>query len=264
MKMAAVKENNAINNRPEKMGEIVIHIKGLKKSFGEKHVLKNINLDVKKGENVVILGRSGTGKSVTIQCIVGLLRQDEGEVEVFGEEVSQMNEKELKALRIKIGFLFQSGALYDSMTVRENMEFPLTRILKLDDQQEIDRRVEEALDSVGLLEAIDKLPSDLSGGMRKRAGLARTIIVNPEIILYDEPTTGLDPITSREISDLILSIQKKYKTTSLIITHDMECARIASDRVLVMNDGEYIAEGSFADLRKSSNKIVEAYFKDIS
>jgi len=264
MKMTAVKENTAIKSRLEKTGEIVIHIKGLKKSFGEKHVLKNINLDVKKGENVVILGRSGTGKSVTIQCIVGLLRQDEGEVKVFGDEVSQMNEKELKALRIKIGFLFQSGALYDSMTVRENMEFPLTRILKLDDQQEIDRRVEEALDSVGLLDAIDKLPSDLSGGMRKRAGLARTIIVNPEIILYDEPTTGLDPITSREISDLILSIQKKYKTTSLIITHDMECARIASDRVLVMNDGEYIAEGSFADLRKSSNKIVEAYFKDIS
>jgi len=253
-----------LKNRPKKTDEIVIHIKGLKKSFGEKHVLKNINLDVKRGENVVILGRSGTGKSVTIQCIVGLLIQDEGEVKVFGDEVSQMNEKELKALRIKIGFLFQSGALYDSMTVRENMEFPLTRILKLNDQQEIDRRVEEALDSVGLLEAIDKLPSDLSGGMRKRAGLARTIIVNPEIILYDEPTTGLDPITSREISDLILSIQKKYKTTSLIITHDMECARIASDRVLVMNDGEYIAEGSFAELHKSNNKIVEAYFKDIS
>jgi len=262
--MAEASTSTELKEQPKKTNEIVIHIKGLKKSFGEKHVLKNINLNVKRGENVVILGRSGTGKSVTIQCIVGLLAQDEGEVKVFGEEVSQMNEKELKELRIKIGFLFQSGALYDSMTVRENMEFPLTRILKLTDQQDIDRRVEEALNSVGLLEAIDKLPSDLSGGMRKRAGLARTIIVNPEIILYDEPTTGLDPITSREISDLILSIQKKYKTTSLIITHDMECARIASDRVLVMNDGEYIAEGSFADLRKSNNKIVEAYFKDIS
>jgi len=262
--MTAVKENTAIKKRPEKTDETVIHIKGLKKSFGEKHVLKNINLDVKRGENVVILGRSGTGKSVTIQCIVGLLTQDEGEVKVFGDEVSQMNEKELKELRIKIGFLFQSGALYDSMTVRENMEFPLTRILKLNDQQEIDRRVEEALDSVGLLDAIDKLPSDLSGGMRKRAGLARTIIVNPEIILYDEPTTGLDPITSREISELILRIQKKYKTTSLIITHDMECARITGDRVLVMNDGEYIAEGSFDELRRSNDKIVAAYFKDIS
>lgn len=262
--MAEASALTEIKDRPKKTEEIVIDIRGLKKSFGEKHVLKNINLQVKRGENVVILGRSGTGKSVTIQCIVGLLTQDEGEVKVFGEEVSQMSEKELKELRIKIGFLFQSGALYDSMTVRENMEFPLTRILKLNDQQEIDRRVEEALDSVGLLDAIDKLPSDLSGGMRKRAGLARTIIVNPEIILYDEPTTGLDPITSREISDLILSIQKKYKTTSLIITHDMECARIAGDRVLVMNEGEYIAEGSFDELHKSDNKIVGAYFKDIS
>jgi len=262
--MAEVKENTAIKNRPQKTDEVVIDIRGLKKSFGEKHVLKNINLKVKRGENVVILGRSGTGKSVTIQCIVGLLTQDEGSVEVFGEEVSKLDDKELKALRIRIGFLFQSGALYDSMTVRENMEFPLTRILKMDNQQEIDKRVEEALDSVGLLDAIDKLPSDLSGGMRKRAGLARTIIVNPEIILYDEPTTGLDPITSREISELILNIQKKYKTTSLIITHDMECARMAGDRVVVMNDGEYIAEGSFDELHKSSNKIVGAYFKDIS
>jgi phospholipid/cholesterol/gamma-HCH transport system ATP-binding protein len=247
-----------------KTEEVVIDIKGLKKSFGSKDVLKNINIKVKKGENVVILGRSGTGKSVTIQCIVGLLTQDEGEVKVFGDEVSTMSEKELKELRIKTGFLFQSGALYDSMTVRENLEFPLTRVLKITDQHEIDERVENALESVGLLDAIDKLPSDLSGGMRKRAGLARTIIVNPEIILYDEPTTGLDPITSREISDLILSIQKKYKTTSLIITHDMECARMAADRVVIMNDGEYIAEGSFDELLKSNNKIVASFFKGIS
>ncbi len=241
----------------------VIAIKGLKKSFGEKHVLKDINLAVKKGENVVVLGRSGTGKSVTIQCIVGLLRPDAGSLKVFGDEVAQMTDNELKQLRIKIGFLFQSGALYDSMTIRENLEFPLTRVLKLKDQQEIDKRVEESLDSVGLLDAIDKLPSDLSGGMRKRAGLARTIIVNPEIILYDEPTTGLDPITSREISDLILSIQKKYKTTSIIITHDMECARITADRMLVMDNGEFIAEGSFESLHKSKDKTVEAFFKDI-
>lgn len=249
--------------KPSAKTEVVIAIKGLKKSFGEKDVLKDINLELKRGENVVVLGRSGMGKSVTIQCIVGLLKPDGGSLKVFGDEVAAMSEKELKELRIKVGFLFQSGALYDSMTVRENLEFPLTRVLKLKDQGEIDRRVEEVLEGVGLLDAIDKLPSDLSGGMRKRAGLARTLIVHPEIMLYDEPTTGLDPITSREISDLILNMQKKYKTSSIIITHDMECARIASDRVLIMDDGEYIAEGSFDELHKSNNKIVASFFKDI-
>jgi phospholipid/cholesterol/gamma-HCH transport system ATP-binding protein len=261
--MEKVKEQTENNNQPGKPGEVVIAIKGLKKSFGEKHVLKDINLEVKKSENVVILGRSGTGKSVTIQCIVGLLKQDEGSLKVLGDEVADMGDKELKQLRIKIGFLFQSGALYDSMTVRENLEFPLTRILKLTDQSDIDKRVEEALESVGLLDSIDKLPSDLSGGMRKRAGLARTIVVNPEIMLYDEPTTGLDPITSREISELILNIQKKNKTSSIIITHDMECARLASDRVVIMDDGKYIAEGTFESLHKSTNKIVAEFFKDI-
>jgi len=252
------------NTPDEKKQETVISIRGLKKSFGGNDVLKDINLEVHKGENIVILGRSGTGKSVTIQCIVGMLKPDEGSVKVFGEEVSELSEKELKELRIKIGFLFQSGALYDSMTVRENLEFPLTRVLKLKDRAEIDRKVEAVLDSVGLLDAIDKMPSDLSGGMRKRAGLARTIIVDPEIMLYDEPTTGLDPITSREISDLILTIQKKQKTSSIIITHDMECARIASDRVVIMNDGEYVAEGTFDELHKSKDEIVKSYFLDIS
>jgi phospholipid/cholesterol/gamma-HCH transport system ATP-binding protein len=243
-----------------KKDEVVIHIQGLKKSFGSKEVLKDINLDVHRGENVVVLGKSGQGKSVTIQCIVGMLTPDEGTLTVFGDEVANMNEKELKELRIKIGFLFQSGALYDSMTVRENMEFPLTRVLKIKDQGEIDQRVEDVLQSVGLADAIDKLPSDLSGGMRKRAGLARTLIVNPEIMLYDEPTTGLDPITSREISQLILDMQKKYKTTSIIITHDMECASITSDRVVIMNDGEYIAEGSFDELKKSKDEFVKSFF----
>jgi phospholipid/cholesterol/gamma-HCH transport system ATP-binding protein len=241
-------------------GETVIHIKGLKKSFGSKEVLKNINLDVKRGENVVIMGKSGTGKSVTIQCIVGMLTPDGGELTVFGEEVASLKERELKKLRMKIGFLFQGGALYDSMTVRENLEFPLTRVLKLQDQGEIDRRVEEVLDGVGLLDAIDKMPSDLSGGMRKRVGLARTLIVNPEIMLYDEPTTGLDPITSREISELILQMQKKYKTTSIIITHDMECASITADRVVVMDDGEYVAEGSFEKLKSSKEQFVRSFF----
>jgi phospholipid/cholesterol/gamma-HCH transport system ATP-binding protein len=244
----------------KKKGEVVIHIKGLKKFFGEKEVLKNINLDVHKGENVVVLGRSGSGKSVTIQCVVGKLTPDEGELTVFGEDVASMNEKELKELRTRIGFLFQGAALYDSMTVRENMEFPLTRVLKIRDRDEIDKRVQEVLESVGLADAIDKMPSDLSGGMRKRAGLARTLIVNPEIMLYDEPTTGLDPMTSREISKLIMDMQKKYKTTSIIITHDMDCARITSDRVVIMHEGEYIAEGTFDELKNANDDLICSFF----
>ena len=209
----------------------------------------------------MVLGKSGSGKSVIIQCLVGMITPDEGELRVFGEEVSSLTEKQLKALRIRIGFLFQSGALYDSMTVRENMQFPLIRILKMKDQNEIDKRVEEVLKSVGLLDSIDKMPSDLSGGMRKRAGLARTLVVNPELMLYDEPTTGLDPVTSREISNLVLEIQKKYKTTSIIITHDMECAAITADRVLVLNDGEFIAEGSFEEVKNSKDEFVSSFFK---
>lgn len=249
---------------PKLKREVVISIKGLKKSFGRKHVLTDINLEVHRGENVVVLGKSGEGKSVTIECIVGLLVPDAGSLKVFGDEVAKMNDNELKALRMKIGFLFQSGALFDSMTVRENLEFPLTRILKMKNQHEIDERVNEVLEGVGLVDAIDKLPSDLSGGMRKRIGLARTLIIKPEIMLYDEPTTGLDPITSREISELILDMQKKYKTTSIIITHDMECARITSDRMVIMNDGKYIAEGTFDTLHKSNNEIARSFFKDIS
>ncbi len=243
-----------------KKNEVVIRIEKLKKSFGTNDVLRNITLDVHTGENVVILGKSGTGKSVTIQCIVGMLIPDEGTLTVFGDEVAGMNDKQLKELRMRIGFLFQSGALYDSMTVRENMEFPLTRVLRIKDQGKIDQRVNEVLESVGLLDAIDKMPSDLSGGMRKRAGLARTLIVKPEIMLYDEPTTGLDPITSREISQLILQMQEKYKTTSIIITHDMECAEITADRVVVMKEGEYIAEGSFEELKKSKDEFVKSFF----
>lgn len=241
--------------------ESVVEIRNLKKSFGTKHVLTDITMDLFKGENLVVLGRSGQGKSVTIKCIVALLVQDEGSLKVFGEEVKDLSEDELKALRARVGFLFQSAALYDSMTVRENLEFPLTRVLRLKDKEKINQSVEEVLDAVGLLSAIDVMPSDLSGGMRKRVGLARTLILKPEIMLYDEPTTGLDPITSREISELILEMQKKYQTSSVIITHDISCAQITGDRILVMNDGAFIAEGSFDELERSPDKLVSSFFK---
>ncbi|MCQ6961288.1 ABC transporter ATP-binding protein [Mucilaginibacter aquariorum] len=249
-------------NKQALKNEVVVDIDHISKSFGNNEVLKDISLKLKRGENVVILGKSGQGKSVTIQCIVGLLIPDKGIVKVFGDDVGEMDADELKELRTKVGFLFQGGALYDSMTVRDNLEFPLTRVLKLTDQAEIDKRIEDVLDGVGLLDAIDKMPSDLSGGMRKRAGLARTMIVRPEIMLYDEPTTGLDPITSREISELILEMQKKHKTSSIIITHDMECAKITADRVVIMNEGTYIAEGSFDELKNSEDTLVRSFFNE--
>jgi len=241
--------------------EAVIEIKHLKKSFGAKEVLRDMNLVLNKGENLVILGRSGEGKSVTIQCIVGLLEYDGGELKVFGKEVKDMDEDELRELRIKVGFLFQSGALYDSMTVRQNLEFPMTRVLKVKEGEKIDKKVEEVLDAVGLKDAIDKMPSDLSGGMRKRIGLARTLILHPEIMLYDEPTTGLDPITSMEISELILATQKKYKTSSIIITHDIACAKITADRIMIMNEGKFIAEGKYEELENADDELVKSFFK---
>ena len=241
--------------------EQVIEIQGLKKSFNGTPILTNINLTVKKGENVVILGKSGEGKSVTIKCIAGLLQQDEGSVKVFGNEVKELDRQELKTLRRRIGFLFQSAALYDSMTVRENLSFPLKRVAGIKDKKEIEKLSLEVLDSVGLKEAIDKMPSELSGGMRKRMGLARTLVVKPEIILYDEPTTGLDTITSKEISNLILDMQRKYDTTSVIITHDIPCAKITADRVLIMSNGEYIAEGSCDELENSDDPFIRSFFK---
>jgi len=256
----AVKQADRANHKSPDATETVVEMQNVHKSFDGNDVLKDISLKLRRGENLVILGRSGQGKSVTIKCIVGMLTQDEGAVTVLGEDVAELNDKELKELRIKVGFLFQSGALYDSMTVRENLEFPLTRVLKIRDQDEIDQRVTEVLDSVGLADAIDKMPSELSGGMRKRVGLARTLIVHPEIMLYDEPTTGLDPITSREISDLILQMQKKYKTSSIIITHDMECAEIIADRMLVLSEGKFIAEGTYKELEKSDNEFVRSFF----
>ncbi len=241
--------------------EVVIKIEHLKKSFGSNMVLDDVNMELHKGENLVVLGRSGQGKSVAIKCIVGLLQPDGGSLQVFGEEVTSVNEQQLKDLRVRIGFLFQSGALYDSMTVRENLEFPLTRVRKINKQDELDAAVNEVLEGVGLPDAVDKMPSDLSGGMKKRIGLARTLILKPEIMLYDEPTTGLDPITSREISKLILQMQKKYQTSSIIITHDMECARITSDRILILNDGKFIAEGTYDELENSKDELVRSFFK---
>jgi phospholipid/cholesterol/gamma-HCH transport system ATP-binding protein len=241
--------------------ENVIEIQGLKKKFGDHEVLKNINLNLQKGENVVVLGRSGQGKSVMIKCVVGMIMPDEGSLKVFGSEITEMNEDALKEARTKIGFLFQSGALYDSMTVRDNLAFALTRVLGIKDDADIEKRSIESLEAVGLGEAIDKMPSDLSGGMRKRMALARTLIVNPEIILYDEPTTGLDTITSKEISQLMIDIQKKYKTSSIIITHDMQCARITGNRIVIINEGELIAEGSYKELENSKDDFVQQFFK---
>ncbi len=241
--------------------EAIIEISHLKKAFNGNEVLKDINLVVHKGENVVVLGKSGQGKSVTIKCLVGMIEPDAGDIKVFGREVHQLNADDLKEIRTRIGFLFQSGALYDSMTVRENLAFPLQRVLQIKDEKEIEERSKEVLAAVGLSEAIDKMPSDLSGGMRKRMALARTLIVRPEIILYDEPTTGLDPITSREISELILEMQEKYQTSSIIITHDMPCAKITADRVVIMKDGAFIAEGSYEELEHADDPFIQSFFK---
>ncbi len=241
--------------------ENVIEINGLRKSFGDKDVLKDINLNLTKGENIVVLGRSGQGKSVMIKCIVGMIFPDEGSLKVFGAEISGMTEDELKEARKKIGFLFQGGALYDSMTVRDNLAFSLKRVLNIRDEADIESRSKEALEAVGLAEVIDKMPSDLSGGMRKRMALARTLIVRPDIILYDEPTTGLDTITSKEISELMLDVQKKYHTSSIIITHDMQCARITGDKIVILNDGQLIAEGTYQELENSNDDFVKQFFK---
>ncbi|HMG83023.1 MAG TPA: ATP-binding cassette domain-containing protein [Ferruginibacter sp.] len=240
----------------------VIQIKNLHKTFTDREheVLKGVNLTVAKGENVVVLGKSGTGKSVLIKCIVGLMAIDEGEINVFGKNISELSEKELNDVRVKMGFLFQSAALYDSMTVRENLNFPLRRSLKHLSAKEKEERILEQLHNVGLESAIDKMPSALSGGMRKRIGLARTLILKPEIMLYDEPTTGLDTITSKEISELILSVQKKNKTTSIIITHDMECAKLTADRIVILKDGFIVAEGTYSSLENSQDEWVRSFF----
>jgi phospholipid/cholesterol/gamma-HCH transport system ATP-binding protein len=239
----------------------MIEINNLRKGFGAQDVLTNVSLRLFPGENLVVLGKSGSGKSVLIKCIVRLLDPDAGTIEVLGTEVNSLDKKELGELRKKIGFLFQSGALYDSMSVRQNLEFPLRRIKKNMTKKEIDDKIHEALKNVGLESALDKMPSQLSGGMRKRISLARTIVVDPVIMLYDEPTTGLDPVTSDEISALINSVQKKYKTSSIIITHDIECALTTADRVIMLRDGEVYAEGKIDDFQNSTDPLIKSFFK---
>ncbi|MDD4492493.1 MAG: ATP-binding cassette domain-containing protein [Bacteroidales bacterium] len=240
----------------------IIEVKNLKKGFGLQKVINNVSLQLFKGENLVVLGKSGSGKSVLIKCIVRLLTPDEGEINVLGEDVGSLNRDALGEMRKKIGFLFQSGALYDSMTVKENLEFPLRRMKKNLSSKEIDKKIDEALENVGLSDALYKMPSQLSGGMRKRISLARTIVADPLIILYDEPTTGLDPATSDEISVLINDIQKRYKTSSMIITHDIECARATADRLIMLHEGEIYMEGDLKKFEKSTDTLIESFFKN--
>lgn len=239
--------------------EVIVDIQHLSKSFGDNHVLIDMNITVHKGENVVVLGKSGSGKSVLIKCLVRLLDSDEGTINVLGNDITALKNNELNDVRKKIGFLFQSAALYDSMTVNENLAFPLRDQKKT--PEEIDTLIQEGLESVGLPDAGLLMPSELSGGMRKRIGLARTMILKPAIMLYDEPTTGLDPITSKEISKLILEVQTKQQTSSIIITHDIECARITANRIIVIKDGKAAAEGTYDELIKSEDKWIRSFFE---
>ncbi|MFN0188774.1 MAG: ABC transporter ATP-binding protein [Bacteroidia bacterium] len=245
----------------EQQVKTVIEINNLRKSFGKQEVLKDLSLKLFDNENLVVLGKSGTGKSVLIKCIVSLLSSDDGTINVLGKDVLTLSKNDLSKMREKIGFLFQSGALYDSMTVKQNMEFPLKRIKKNLTQKERDEKIEEVLENVGLADALHKMPSQLSGGMRKRISLARTIVVDPIIMLYDEPTTGLDPVTSDEISSLILDVQEKYKTASIIITHDIKCAVRTADRIIMLAEGEVYMEGKTEDFEKSSDPEIASFFK---
>jgi phospholipid/cholesterol/gamma-HCH transport system ATP-binding protein len=240
--------------------EEVISIKGLMKSFDELDVLKGVDFTLYRGENVAVLGKSGTGKSVLIKIIVGLLKPDAGEVVVLGQHVDQLKGRALDALRLRVGFSFQSSALYDSMDVYQNLAFPLTMNKKNLSKAQVDFEVHEALDAVGLAEKINDMPSDLSGGQRKRIGIARTLILKPEIILYDEPTSGLDPITSGEINDLIRDVQERYNTSSVIITHDLTCAKSTGDRVAVLLDGQFSKVGSFESVFTSDNEQIKSFY----
>ncbi|HCW09115.1 MAG TPA: ABC transporter ATP-binding protein [Cytophagales bacterium] len=241
--------------------ESVIEIRNLNKSFGSNHVLTNFEMDLLKGENLAVLGKSGSGKSVLIKCIIGLYFPEQGSIKLFDRDISEFDHYEWDRVRQRIGFLFQSNALYDSMTIRENLEFPLRRHeLKHLTDKETENLIIDTLSNVGLEHTIDMMPSELSGGMRKRIALARALILKPEIILYDEPTTGLDPITSREISHLILEVQKKYNTSSIIISHDMSCINIASNRIIMLIEGRCYAQGDYDHLKNMEDEKVKEFF----
>jgi phospholipid/cholesterol/gamma-HCH transport system ATP-binding protein len=239
---------------------VVLSIEGLTKSFGDRVVLRGVNLQVRAAENVVVLGRSGSGKSVLIKIAVGLLRPDEGQVRIFGEDVHSLPPAGLDRLRRRVGFSFQSGALYDSMSVRQNLEFPLRMNIRDLSPADVRERVASALAAVGLERALEQMPSELSGGQRKRLGIARTLILRPEIMLYDEPTAGLDPITSGEINELIRSVQESYHTASIIITHDLTCARSTGDRVAMLHQGEILREGTFADVFQDPDPRLRSFY----
>ncbi len=239
----------------------VISIRGLRKAFDDFQVLRGIDLDLYQGENLVVLGRSGSGKSVLIKIISGLLTPDKGDVTVLGKKVNKISDKELQELRIRIGFSFQASALYDSMTVRKNLEFPLVRNRRHITRKEINTAVETVLDAVSLSQTINQMPSELSGGQRKRIGIARTLILNPEIMLYDEPTAGLDPITCIEINDLINEVQQRYNTSSIIITHDLTCAKSTGDRIAMLLDGQFQRVGTFEEVFNTEDERVKPFFE---
>ncbi len=239
---------------------VVISIKDLYKSFGNNHVLRGVDLELHKGENIVVLGRSGTGKSVLIKIISGLLKQDSGTVNVLGQEVSTLSAAELRALRLKVGFCFQHGALYDSMTVGENLAFPLQRNDPKMTAQQREKLVDIVLEAVGLSHTVNQMPAELSGGQRKRIGIGRTLILRPEIMLYDEPTAGLDPITCTEINNLINEVQRRFNTSSIIITHDLTCAKVTGDNIAVMKDGQFIKQGKFDEVFAENDELIKEFY----
>lgn len=242
----------------------IIEVKSVFKSFGKNQVLKDFSLSLKEEENLVILGKSGSGKSVLIKCIIRLIEQDAGEIRVLGQDIAELDQDQMDLLRKEVGFLFQSNALYDSMTVRQNLEFPLRRHWTEEERKaHAEAAVMEALEDVGLAHTVDMMPSELSGGMRKRIALARTLILKPKVILYDEPTTGLDPITGREISELIVKIQKKYKSSAIIISHDMNCIRITSNRIIMLIEGRNYVSDTFENLIQLTDPKVREFFEGL-